>query len=79
MEKCGKVWRQARVTAAQYATRGGVYTTNGAPWTGEMRACSACAGDYEDPDRTARTPDGAEDEGGDGAPHATTKEFPAEE
>ena len=22
-----------------------------------LRACSACAGDYEDPDRTARTPD----------------------
>jgi len=27
-----------------------------------MRACSACAGDYEDPDRTVWTPDDAEDE-----------------
>jgi hypothetical protein len=24
-----------------------------APLSGNMRACSACAGDYEDPDRTA--------------------------
>ena len=26
-----------------------------------LRACSACAGDYEDPDRTARMPDEGED------------------
>src|SRR5439155_1167148 len=39
--------------------RGGVYTINGAGVTGAMRACSACAGDYEDPDRTAWTPDDA--------------------
>jgi hypothetical protein len=28
-----------------------------------LRACSACAGDYEDPDRTARGPDTEEGEG----------------
>ncbi|MGB8457489.1 MAG: hypothetical protein WCE50_07205 [Candidatus Acidiferrum sp.] len=27
-----------------------------------MRACSACAGDYEDPDQTSWTPDREEDE-----------------
>ena len=27
-----------------------------------LRACSACAGDYEDPDRTSRTPDPEDDE-----------------
>ncbi|MGC0772615.1 MAG: hypothetical protein WB543_06735 [Candidatus Acidiferrum sp.] len=27
-----------------------------------LRACSACAGDYEDPDRTSWTPDREEDE-----------------
>jgi hypothetical protein len=27
-----------------------------------MRACSACAGDYEDPDRTARVPDEEEED-----------------
>ena len=78
MEKCGKVWRQAQRTAAQYAMRGGVYTINGAGVTGAMRACSACAGDYEDPDRTAWTPDDADDERED-EPRATTEEFPAEE
>jgi len=44
-----------------------------------MRACSACAGDYEDPDRTAWTPDDAEDPEFDGAPCANAEEFPAEE
>ena len=28
----------------------------------QLRACSACAGDYEDPDRTARTPDEEEED-----------------
>jgi hypothetical protein len=45
----------------------------------EMRACSACAGDYEDPDRTAWTADDAEDEEGEGAPCGAADEFPAEE
>lgn len=27
-----------------------------------LRACSACAGDYEDPDRTARMPDEEEED-----------------
>src|SRR5437588_452243 len=40
--------------------RGGVYAKNGAGVRGAMRACSACAGDYVDPDRTAWTPDDAE-------------------
>ncbi len=80
MEKCGKVWRQGHETAARPETRAGVYTINGAARTNEMRACSACAGDYEDPDRTAwTTPDDAEDENRDGAPRTNTEEFPAEE
>ena len=44
-----------------------------------MRACSACAGDYEDPDRTAWTPDDAEVEERDSARRDSTEEFPAEE
>jgi hypothetical protein len=44
-----------------------------------MRACSACAGDYEDPDRTAWTPDDEEDEEHGGPASGVTKEFPAEE
>jgi hypothetical protein len=35
-----------------------------APLSGNMRACSACAGDYEDPDRTAWPAD--DEEGGAG-------------
>ena len=45
----------------------------------ELRACSACAGDYEDPDRTGWRPDDAEDTERDDVPDATTEEFPAEE
>ena len=34
-----------------------------ADWAPALHACSACAGDYEDPDRTA-PPDEGEDENG---------------
>ncbi len=44
-----------------------------------LSACSACAGDYEDPDRTAWTPDDSEDEERESAPGASTEEFPAGE
>jgi hypothetical protein len=48
-----------------------------------FRSCSACAGDYEDPDRTAWTPDemdgGADDGELDLARGGLTEEFPAEE
>jgi hypothetical protein len=44
-----------------------------------MRACSACAGDYEDPDRTAWTPDDTENEDRDGTAPASGNQFPAEE
>ena len=39
-----------------------------------LRACSACAGDYEDPDRTARTERVVEDDDVD--PRAPEDEFP---
>jgi hypothetical protein len=44
-----------------------------------MRACSACAGDYEDPDRTAWTVDEASEAERDDKLDLETKEFPAEE
>jgi hypothetical protein len=43
-----------------------------------MRACSACAGDYEDPDLTAWTPDEADDEE-EMSPHTAGKRIPAGE
>lgn len=42
-----------------------------------MRACSACAGDYEDPDRTAGRPDEGDDELDD-AEETLEEEFPAD-
>jgi hypothetical protein len=78
VEKCGKVWRRENETAARDERLGEVYSMSGSG-AKELRACSACAGDYEDPDRTAWTPDEPDDEGRDEAPSATTEEFPAEE
>jgi hypothetical protein len=43
-----------------------------------VRACSACAGDYEDPDRTAWTPGESEDDEGQRTPGTSAEEFPAE-
>jgi len=79
VEKCGKVLRQKRQSAARRDVRGEVYSEAIAGEKVEMRACSACAGDYEDPDRTAWTPDDAADPEFDGAPSATPEKFPAEE
>jgi hypothetical protein len=44
-----------------------------------LRACSACAGEYEDPDRTAWDPELEEEEPEDGSPGTRATEFPAEE
>ncbi len=45
---------------------------------GAVRACSACAGDYEDPDRTAWTQGESDDDEGTSGPRPATDEFPAE-
>ncbi len=79
MEKCGKVWRQRQGSAAERKAQDPVYPIFDAIGASEMRACSACAGDYEDPERTAWAPDGAEDPEFDGAACANAEEFPAEE
>jgi hypothetical protein len=44
-----------------------------------VRACSACAGDYEDPERTAGTLDEGRGEGNEDEPYVFLEEFPAEE
>lgn len=51
---------------------------------GRLGACSACAGDYEDPDRTAWTPDLDDEDGADDTNRASGgidrgDEFPAKE
>ena len=71
--------RQEHGSAAERNARDTVYSIPGAIGASEMRACSACAGDYEDPERTAWTPDDVEDPEVGDAPAATAEEFPAEE
>jgi hypothetical protein len=48
--------------------------------TGVLRACSACAGDYEDPDRTAWPLEESDEDQHQRAPEtdAEAEEFPAE-
>lgn len=78
MEKCGKLRRLGLVDAPS----GGFCGRQEAEVAGgvaRLRACSACAGDYEDPERTAETPDEASDEGNEGEPDVFLEEFPAEE
>jgi hypothetical protein len=79
VEKCGKLWRSDHGNAAGQEVLDEIYAIAGARGAIEMRACSACAGNYEDPDRTVWTPDDAEDDERDGAPRAPTEEFPADE
>jgi hypothetical protein len=54
VENCGKHRRHEKgprsVAKARFS---GAAEKRSAPLSGNMRACSACAGDYEDPDRTA--------------------------
>ncbi len=42
-----------------------------------VRACSACAGDYEDPDRTAWTLEESDEGEDENAPEPSAEEFPA--
>ncbi len=79
MEKCEKRREQDRGAAARNGLQREVYSIEGAGAAREMRACSACAGNYEDPDRTAWTPDEGEEQERDGAPCTAAEEFPAEE
>jgi hypothetical protein len=54
VENCGKRERQhLRTGSNARAFCGAVRKKRSASLSIEMRACSACAGDYEDPDRTA--------------------------
>jgi len=79
VEKCEKRLEQDRGAADRYELQREVCSINGAGAAREMRACSACAGNYEDPDRTAWTPDDGEEQERDGAPCTAAEEFPAEE
>jgi len=79
VEKCGKLWRSDEETAHRRGVQDAVYSINGDGGGDEMRACSACAGDYEDPDRTAWTAEETDAEKCAEPPNKTTQGFPAEE
>jgi hypothetical protein len=79
VEKCEKRRERDCAAAGRSALHREVYLMNGAAATGKMHACSACSGDYEDPDRTAWPPSDGEEEESDGDTPTTTEEFPAEE
>jgi hypothetical protein len=78
VEKCGKTWQQgATLAAPKRPNRGARLVDGGCAAITSLHACSACAGDYEDPDRTAGEPDEEEARAREDAPEATGEEFPA--
>jgi len=76
VDKCGKVRRQQGAVAAPSGTSCDGGEANHGGVAARLQACSACAGDYEDPDRTAWTPDEA---GGEERADERAERFPAEE
>jgi hypothetical protein len=79
VEKCGKVWRQEHEIAVRHEALSRSCSTPSDGAANEMRACSACGGDYEDPERTAWALGDAEEEEHGSAARGDTEEFPAEE
>jgi hypothetical protein len=79
VEKCGKPWQQATELAAPKRSNCSARSADGGAALAALHACSACAGDYEDPDRTAWGPDEEEARDRENAPEATEEEFPAKD
>ncbi len=79
VEKCGNLWRRdQRIASPGERGTEGAFLAAGAEGPG-MRACSACAGDYEDPDRTAWAAEEEADPDWGAALAMPVEEFPAEE
>ena len=79
MDKCGKLRRQPGLAGTLPGTGFESGEAEVAGGVARLQACSACAGDYEDPERTAGTPDEANGEGNEDEPDVFPEEFPAEE
>lgn len=78
MDKCGKLRRHDVQPGARAEGRAGSFLKGGeANSPGIVRTCSACAGDYEDPDRTAGTPDVSDEHEAEDARDEGAEEFPA--
>jgi len=83
VENCGNVRRRGEGISVAQARSAGSFLSDGAGERPALRACSACAGDYEDPERTAWSSDDPEDEeredGREEEQRAPNEEFPAED
>jgi hypothetical protein len=77
VEKCGNVGRQFVAIGAVGRSGAGFCQANSGGGIPALRACSACAGDYEDPDRTAWPTDMEIDETCEDAEETNADEFPA--
>jgi hypothetical protein len=77
VENCGKL-RRAISTTQTAADACSQPFGEGNVRASVMRACSACAGDYEDPDRTAWPPDDGDDGEEEQAFGPDEGEFPAD-
>lgn len=78
MQKCAKLRRAGEELAVPLSGKSSAYSISGSEGMKEMSACSACAGNYEDPERTAWR-EGDDDEVGEGALQSSNEEFPAGE
>jgi hypothetical protein len=79
VENCGNVRWRGTLEFAGRAWGYGNSVREGSGGTPGVRACSACAGDYEDPERTAAGADEPDDEEGEALRPTPQEEFPAEE
>ena len=79
MENCAKPRVAGGKVAVRRIFRAAGYSKNAPKGMAEVQACSACAGDYEDPDRSAWNVGDEEDEDTESAARTGAKEFPAEE
>ena len=80
MEKCGKGGQHAvALSATARAGRDLFRKAGGRTGMSALRACSACAGDYEDPDRAVGPTSEEVDDSREDAEDANVDEFPAEQ
>jgi hypothetical protein len=79
VEKCGKFGRQIVAVDAWAQSSTQCRQTNDGAGSAALHACSACAGDYEDPERTGWPTDEEANDPREDAEGANVDEFPAEQ
>ncbi len=79
MDNCAKLQPQKGMAARRAEADRAIRRPQQGGVMAGLRACSACAGDYEDPDRTARAPEESGGEEREDEADQLGEEFPAEE